>query len=46
MKAVIPLALYLVLFQLIILRQPVEAAMLLVGGLTAVIVGLRFLWKG
>ena len=40
MKAVIPLALYLVLFQLIILRQPVEAALLLVGGLTAVIVGL------
>ena len=33
------------LFQLIILRQPVEAAMLLVGGLTAVIVGLAFLWK-
>lgn len=46
MKAVIPLALYLVLFQLIILRQPVEAAMLLVGGLTAVIVGLALFMEG
>ena len=46
MKAVIPLALYLLLFQLIILRQPVEAAMLLVGGLTAVIVGLALFMEG
>ncbi|MBL70367.1 MAG: hypothetical protein CML95_02310 [Rhodobiaceae bacterium] len=46
MKAVIPLALYLVLFQLIILRQPVEAAFLLVGGLTAVIVGLALFMEG
>ena len=46
MKAVIPLALYLVLFQLIILRQPVEAAMSLVGGLTAVIVGLALFMEG
>lgn len=46
MKAVIPLALYLVLFQLIILRQPVEAALLLVGGLTAVIVGLALFMEG
>lgn len=46
MKAVIPLALYLVLFQLIILRQPVEAAMLLVGGLTAVILGLALFMEG
>ena len=46
MKAVIPLATYLVLFQLIILRQPVEAAFLLVGGLTAVIVGLALFMEG
>ena len=46
MKAVIPLALYLVLFQLIILRQPVDAALLLVGGLTAVIVGLALFMEG
>ena len=46
MKAVIPLALYLVLFQLIILRQPVEAALLLVGGLSAVIVGLALFMVG
>lgn len=46
MKAVVPLALYLVLFQLIILRQPVEAALLLVGGLTAVIVGLALFMEG
>jgi hypothetical protein len=46
MKAVIPLALYLVLFQLIILRQPLEAALLLVGGLSAVIVGLALFMEG
>ena len=46
MKAVIPLALYLVLFQLIILRQPVEAALLLVGGLSAVIIGLALFMEG
>lgn len=46
MKAVIPLALYLVLFQLIILRQPVDAALLLVGGLSAVIVGLALFMEG
>ena len=46
MKAVIPLAIYLVLFQLIILRQPVDAAFLLVGGLTAVIIGLALFMEG
>ena len=46
MRAVVPLAIYLVLFQLIILRQPVEAAMLLVGGLAAVIVGLALFMEG
>ncbi|MCH1486463.1 MAG: DUF1538 domain-containing protein [Alphaproteobacteria bacterium] len=46
MKAVIPLALYLVLFQLVILRQPIETALLLVGGLSAVIVGLALFMEG
>ena len=46
MRAVLPLAVYLVLFQLIILRQPVESAFLLVGGLAAVIVGLALFMEG
>lgn len=46
MRAVVPLAIYLVLFQLIILRQPLDSALLLVGGLTAVIVGLALFMEG
>lgn len=46
MKAVVPLALYLVLFQLIILRQPVDAAFSLVIGLSAVILGLALFMEG
>ena len=46
MRAVVPLAIYLVLFQLIILRQPVDAALLLIGGLAAVIVGLALFMEG
>ena len=46
MKAVIPLAVYLVLFQLIILRQPVDAAFSLVIGLSAVIAGLALFMEG
>jgi len=46
MRAVVPLAFYLVLFQLIILRQPIDAAFLLVGGLTAVIIGLALFMEG
>lgn len=46
MKAVAPLAFYLVLFQLIILRQPIDAAFSLVAGLTAVIIGLALFMEG
>ncbi|MDG1691740.1 MAG: DUF1538 family protein, partial [Alphaproteobacteria bacterium] len=46
MRAVVPLAIYLVLFQLIILRQPIESAFLLVGGLSAVIIGLALFMEG
>ena len=46
MRAVVPLAIYLVLFQLIILRQPVDAALLLIGGLAAVIIGLALFMEG
>ena len=46
MRAVIPLAIYLVLFQLIILRQPIDAAFLLIGGLAAVIIGLALFMEG
>lgn len=46
LKSVVPLALYLVLFQLIILRQPVESVLPLVGGLTAVIIGLALFMEG
>ena len=46
LKAVIPLALYLGLFQMIILRQPIEQASVIVAGLMAVIVGLMFFMEG
>ncbi|MGB0343113.1 MAG: DUF1538 domain-containing protein [Parvibaculales bacterium] len=46
MKAVVPLSLYLVLFQMLILRQPIEAAMMLVVGLAAVIIGLALFMEG
>ena len=46
MRAVVPLAIYLVLFQLIILRQPVDAALLLISGLAAVIIGLALFMEG
>jgi hypothetical protein len=39
-KAVVPLALYLALFQVLILRQLVEDSWLVTGGLFAAIVGL------
>lgn len=45
-KAVIPLALYLGLFQMMILRQPIEQASIIVAGLLAVIVGLMFFMEG
>ena len=45
-KAVVPLAIYLVLFQLLILRQSVEDAGIMTGGLLAVIVGLMMFVEG
>ena len=46
LRAVVPLALYLVLFQIIILRQLVEDSLLVTGGLFAVIVGLMLFMEG
>jgi hypothetical protein len=45
-RAVVPLALYLTLFQLLILNQVVEDSWLITGGLLAVIVGLLFFMEG
>jgi hypothetical protein len=45
-RAVVPLAAYLVLFQLFILRQDVTDAGLITGGLLAVIIGLMFFMEG
>jgi hypothetical protein len=45
-KAVVPLAIYLMLFQLIILRQGVNDAGIIVAGLFAVIIGLMFFMEG
>ena len=45
-KAVVPLALYLMLFQLIILRQGVVDAGIISAGLLAVIIGLMLFMEG
>jgi len=45
-RAVVPLAAYLALFQLLILRQVVENSWLITGGLFAVIVGLMLFMEG
>jgi uncharacterized protein DUF1538 len=45
-RAVVPLALYLVLFQILILRQFVEDGWLIVGGMFAVIIGLMLFMEG
>ena len=45
-KAVVPLALYLILFQVLVLRQPIDAAASLAVGLAAVIVGLAVFMEG
>jgi len=45
-KAVIPLALYLVLFQIYILQQDVADSWVISGGLVAVIFGLMFFMEG
>ena len=45
-KAVVPLAIYLVLFQVLILRQNVTDSWMIIGGLIAVIFGLMFFMEG
>lgn len=45
-KAVVPLAVYLMLFQIFILRQGVADAMIICGGLMAVMVGLMLFMEG
>jgi len=46
LKAVIPLAAYLALFQILVLRQLVDDSMIIVGGLLSVIIGLMFFMEG
>jgi len=45
-KAVVPLAIYLVLFQLLILKQNVVDSWIITGGLISVMVGLMFFMEG
>jgi len=45
-NTLIPLAAYLVLFQILILRQLVEDSWMIAGGLLAVILGLMFFMEG
>ncbi len=45
-RAVVPLALYLILFQLLILRQMVDDSALITAGLFAVIIGLMLFMEG
>jgi len=45
-KAVVPLAVYLVLFQLFILRQHVNDSWIIIAGLVSVIIGLMFFMEG
>lgn len=45
-KAVAPLAVYLALFLILILRQPVDEALVITAGLFSVIVGLMFFMEG
>ena len=46
LKAVVPLAAYLMLFQLLVLRHPIDSAITLCLGLVAVIVGLAVFMEG
>jgi len=46
LKAVVPLAAYLMLFQLLVLRHPIESAIMLGFGLIAVVVGLAVFMEG
>ncbi len=45
-RAVVPLAAYMVAFQLVILRQGVQDSMIITAGLLAVILGLMFFMEG
>ena len=45
-KAVVPLAVYLALFLILVLRQPVDEALVITVGLFSVIVGLMFFMEG
>jgi hypothetical protein len=45
-KAVVPLAIYLALFLIVVLRQSIDEALLITAGLFAVIVGLMFFMEG
>jgi hypothetical protein len=45
-QAVVPLAIYLMLFQVLVLRQPIEAVVTLCLGLVAVIIGLAVFMEG
>jgi hypothetical protein len=45
-KAVVPLALYLVLFQLLILKQNITDAGIITSGIFSVIIGLMFFMEG
>jgi hypothetical protein len=45
-KAVVPLAAYLVLFQIIILRQSITDSWQITGGMVSVIIGLMFFMEG
>ncbi|MFT7460846.1 MAG: hypothetical protein ACI909_003536, partial [Planctomycetota bacterium] len=45
-KAVVPLAVYLVLFQVIILRQSISDSWQITGGMFSVIIGLMFFMEG
>ena len=46
LRAVLPLAAYLIAFQLLILRQPLDAALTLSAGLFAVVFGLALFMEG
>ena len=46
LKAVVPLAAYLMLFQLLVLRHPIDAALPLFFGLIAVVIGLAVFMEG
>lgn len=46
LTAVVPLAAYLALFLILVLRQMVDDALMITGGLLAVVVGLMFFMEG